>query len=67
VEELGPGLYERLLTEGLKAQLDELAESIPTEQRALRAAEAQTASRSPIRTANAIALPSHPTPRLRDL
>src|SRR5882672_3839811 len=40
VEELEPGLYERLLTEGLKAQLDELAESFPTERRALRAAEA---------------------------
>jgi superfamily II DNA or RNA helicase/HKD family nuclease len=40
VKELEPGLYERLLTEGLKAQLDELAESFPTQQRALRAAEA---------------------------
>lgn len=40
MEELEPSLYERLLTEGLKAQLDELAESFPAERRALRAAEA---------------------------
>jgi len=40
VEELRPGLYETLITEGLKAQLEELAERLPTEQRALRSAEA---------------------------
>ena len=40
VEELGPGLYERLLTEGLKAQLDELGESFRSERRGLRAIEA---------------------------
>lgn len=40
VEELGPGLYETLVTEGLKAQLDELAERLPSRQRELRAAEA---------------------------
>ena len=40
MEELGPGLYERLLTEGLKAQLDELGESFPSERRGLRAIEA---------------------------
>jgi superfamily II DNA or RNA helicase/HKD family nuclease len=40
VEELEPGLYERLLTEGLKAQLAELGELFPMEHRALRTAEA---------------------------
>ena len=39
MEELEPGLYERLLTEGLKAQLAGLAELFPAEQRDLRAAE----------------------------
>ncbi len=40
MEELGPGLYETLITEGLKAQLEELAEQLPSRQRELRAAEA---------------------------
>jgi len=40
VEELTPGLYESLVTEGLKAQLDELVGRLPIEQRALRSAEA---------------------------
>jgi superfamily II DNA or RNA helicase/HKD family nuclease len=40
VEELPAGLYEVLVTEGLKARLDALADSLPTEQRALHAAEA---------------------------
>jgi superfamily II DNA or RNA helicase/HKD family nuclease len=40
VEELRPGLYEALLTEGLKAQLDEFAERLPVDRRALQAAEA---------------------------
>ena len=34
------GLYEELLTEGLRAQLEALADPPPTEQRSLRAAEA---------------------------
>jgi len=40
VEELSPGLYEVLVTEGLKARLTALADALPTEQRALQAAEA---------------------------
>jgi superfamily II DNA or RNA helicase/HKD family nuclease len=40
VEELAPGLYELLVTEGLKARLDALADRLPSEQRDLRAAEA---------------------------
>jgi hypothetical protein len=40
VEDLGPGLYETLITRRLKAQLDELAGRLPSRQRALRAAEA---------------------------
>lgn len=40
MDELGPGLYESLVTEGLKAQLDALADRLPVEQRGLRAAEA---------------------------
>jgi len=40
VDQLGPGLYESLVTEGLKAQLDALADELPVEQRALRSAEA---------------------------
>lgn len=40
MDEFRPGLYEALVTEGLKARLDELADRFPTEQRALRAAEA---------------------------
>lgn len=39
MDELEPGLYETLVTEGLKAQLDELAERLPTEQRSLQSAE----------------------------
>ncbi|MBW3651351.1 MAG: hypothetical protein KY458_12365 [Actinobacteria bacterium] len=38
--ELGPGLYEALVTVGLKAQLDELTERLAAGQRALRSAEA---------------------------
>lgn len=37
---MGPGLYESLVTEGLKAQLDAIADRLPVEQRGLRAAEA---------------------------
>jgi superfamily II DNA or RNA helicase/HKD family nuclease len=40
VEELTPGLYEVLVTEGLKARLDTLAGALSTAQRALHAAEA---------------------------
>jgi len=40
VEELPAGLYEVLVTEGLKARLEALAAALPTEQRALHAAEA---------------------------
>lgn len=40
MDELGPGLYETLVTEGLKLQLDELADRFPTRQQGLRAAEA---------------------------
>jgi superfamily II DNA or RNA helicase/HKD family nuclease len=40
VSQLGPGLYEALVTEGLKAQLDELADRLPARVRELRAAEA---------------------------
>ncbi len=39
MDELGPGLYETLVTEGLKAQLDLLALRLSTERRSLRAAE----------------------------
>jgi hypothetical protein len=39
VEELAPGLYEVLVTEGLKARLDAIAGALPTEQSALPAAE----------------------------
>lgn len=35
-----PGLYETLVTEGLREQLDALEERLPTRQLALRAAEA---------------------------
>ncbi len=38
--ELGPGLYELLITEGLRAQLDELAERLPVDERALHSADA---------------------------
>jgi superfamily II DNA or RNA helicase/HKD family nuclease len=40
MEELGPGLYEALITEGLRAQLDALADRLPVRVRDLRAAEA---------------------------
>ncbi|MEJ7844462.1 MAG: DUF3427 domain-containing protein [Acidimicrobiales bacterium] len=40
MEELGPGLYEALITDGLKAQLDALADRLPSRVRGLRAAEA---------------------------
>lgn len=40
VEELPQGLYEVLVTEGLKARLEALADALPTDQRALRVAEA---------------------------
>jgi superfamily II DNA or RNA helicase/HKD family nuclease len=39
VEELPAGLYEVLVTEGLRVRLDALADVLPTEQRALHAAE----------------------------
>ena len=38
--ELGPGLYELLVTEGLKAQLEQLAERLPLRTRDLEVAEA---------------------------
>src|SRR4051794_36570834 len=40
MDELGPGLYEALVTEGLKAQLDAVADRLPSRVRDLRAAEA---------------------------
>lgn len=40
MEELAAGLYEVLVTEGLQARLEELAEQLPIEQRGLQAAEA---------------------------
>lgn len=40
MEELAPGLYEVLVTEGLKERLDALADILPTEQRKLHPAEA---------------------------
>jgi len=40
VDELTPGLYEILVTEGLQARLDALGEVLPVERRALHAAEA---------------------------
>jgi superfamily II DNA or RNA helicase/HKD family nuclease len=40
MEELASGIYETLITEGLKAQLEELAERLPSRQRELRSAEA---------------------------
>jgi superfamily II DNA or RNA helicase/HKD family nuclease len=39
VDELAAGLYEVLVTEGLRARLEALADSPPTQQRALHAAE----------------------------
>lgn len=38
--ELGPGIYEQLVTVGLRAQLDELAERLPVQERALDSADA---------------------------
>ena len=40
VDELVPGLYEVLVTEGLQARLVAIAEALPVEERALQAAEA---------------------------
>jgi len=40
VDEPAPGLYESLVTEGLKTRLDQLVDRVPIEQRALRVAEA---------------------------
>ena len=40
MEELPAGLYEVLVTEGLKARLDALSDALPNEQRVLHAAEA---------------------------
>ncbi len=39
MEELAPGLYEALVTVGLKGQLDDIAERLPSRQRALRSEE----------------------------
>jgi hypothetical protein len=39
-EELGPGICEALVTEGLRAQLDALADATPATTRALASAEA---------------------------
>ena len=38
--ELGPGIYEQLVTVGLRAQLDELAERLPVQERSLNSADA---------------------------
>ena len=38
--ELGPGLYELLITEGLRAQLDDLAERLPVDERPLDGGDA---------------------------
>ena len=38
--ELGPGIYERLITEGLREQLDELAKHVPVDERPLNSADA---------------------------
>jgi len=40
VTELGPGIYERLITEGLRTQLDELAKNMPVDERPLNSADA---------------------------
>jgi hypothetical protein len=40
VADLGPGLYELLITEGLRAQLDELAQALRVDDRALNSADA---------------------------
>ena len=50
MDELGPGLYESLITEGLKAQLDAIASRSPSTVRALRAAEAPDWIEVPIRS-----------------
>ena len=38
--ELGPGIYEQLVTVGLRAQLDDVAQGLPVEERALDSADA---------------------------
>ena len=38
--ELTPGIYERLITERLRAQLDELAKNMPVDERPLNSADA---------------------------
>jgi superfamily II DNA or RNA helicase/HKD family nuclease len=40
VGDLGPGLYEMVITEGLRAQLDELAQHLPVDERPLNGADA---------------------------
>jgi len=40
VAELGPGIYEQLVTVGLRAQLDELAHRLPVDERPLSSADA---------------------------
>jgi hypothetical protein len=40
VTELGPGLYEQLITDGLRAQLDELVGHLPVDERPLNSADA---------------------------
>ncbi len=40
MEDLGPGLYEALVTEGLEAELDRVTDSLPIGKRPLRSAEA---------------------------
>jgi hypothetical protein len=37
---LDPGIYERLITEGLRAELDQLAEHMPVDERPLNSADA---------------------------
>ena len=38
--ELRPGIYEQLVTVGLRARLDELADRLPVEERVLDSADA---------------------------
>ena len=40
MDELGPGIYEQLITEGLRAELDELARHMPVDERPLSSADA---------------------------
>ncbi len=40
MDELVPGIYERLITEGLRAQLDELGKHMPVDERPLNSADA---------------------------